>query len=146
MYISQRAQDNLKRDKLQDLRSLCFYNQYDEHTNPDGIVALAVAENKLMHPEIAEHITRCFNMNGWMLTYGEGPGGSKRLRKAIAAFINTHFRPQATVEEQHILTNNGVGSSVDSLCFCMGEPGDGILIGRPLYVGFFPDVQAHAKY
>ena len=146
MYISERARDNLKRDKLHDLRSACFNNQYDEETNPDGIIALAVAENKLMHPEIAQHITRGCQMNGWMLTYGEGPGGSKRLRAAIAQFVNQHFNPLTSVKEQQILVNNGAGSSVDNLCFCMGEPGDGILIGRPLYAGFFPDVQAHAKY
>lgn len=34
---------------------------------------------------------------------------------------------------------------MDNLAFCVGEPGDGILVGRPLYVGFFPDIQARAK-
>lgn len=146
MYISERVRENLQRNQLQDLRAHCFYNQYDAETNPGGIIALAVAENKLMHPEIAEHITKNFRMTPWMLTYGQGPGGSTRLRKALATFVNTHFRPWVPVDESAICVNNGTGSSVSDMAFCIGEPGEGILVGRPLYVGFFPDIQAHAKY
>jgi aspartate/methionine/tyrosine aminotransferase len=38
-----------------------------------------------------------------------------------------------------------VASAVSNFCFCIGEPGDGILISRPLYVGFFGDIEASAK-
>ena len=145
MHISERVRVNLKENPLADLRRHCFYNQYDETNNPDGIVALAVAENKLMHPEISKHINENFAIDSWDLTYAEGPGGTSRLRRAIAAFVNHHFDPHVPVEEKQICVSNGVGSSVDNLAFCMGEPGDGILVGRPLYVGFFPDLQDQAK-
>ena len=145
MYISERARVNLRDDPLAELRRYCFYNQYDEATNSDGVVALAIAENKLMHNEISKHINENFAIDSWNLTYAEGPGGSRRLRRAIAAFVNQHFNPHVPVEEKQICVSNGAGSSVDSLAFCMGEPGDGILVGRPLYVGFFPDLQDQAK-
>jgi len=71
-----------------ELAFYAFANQYEPDTNPNSIAALAVAENKLMHPEICEHI---------------------------------------------------------NLAFCIGGPGDGVLIGRPLYVGFLPDLTTRSK-
>ncbi|KIX06133.1 uncharacterized protein Z518_04107 [Rhinocladiella mackenziei CBS 650.93] len=144
-YISQRALSNLVRDKLHDVRAYCFYNQYDPETNPEGIVALAVAENKLMRDEIVNHVNTNMNVNPWHLTYGQGPAGSTALRKALATFVADNFQPSTEINESHICICNGAGSAVDNMAFCVGEPGDGILVGRPLYVGFFPDIEARAK-
>lgn len=144
-HISQRVSENLNRGKLGAVRSHCWTNQYDPVSNPNGIVALAIAENKLMRDEMTEHINEHFKINPWHLTYGEGSGGSRALRRRIAAFVNEEFRPHSPVEETHINVCNGAGSAVSNLCFCMGEPGEGILVGRPLYVGFFDDIEYHAK-
>ncbi|KAI1611547.1 1-aminocyclopropane-1-carboxylate synthase [Exophiala viscosa] len=144
-YISKRALDNLIPNKLHEIRSHCFHNQYDAQNNPDGIVAMAVAENKLMREEIVDHINKHMNINPWHLTYGQGPQGDPALRKALASFVQEVFTPSTEITESHICMCNGAGSAVDNLCFCMGEPGDGVLVGRPLYVGFFPDIEARAK-
>jgi 1-aminocyclopropane-1-carboxylate synthase len=144
-FISSRARDNLKPNKAFELVLYAFANQYDPVTNPDGIVALAVAENKLMHQEVSEYINKHFEMTPWMLTYGDGFTGSTALKKALAKFINIHFTPRKKIDESAICLTNGVGSAVDNLAFCIGEPGDGVLIGRPLYVGFVPDLAARAK-
>ncbi|KIV80838.1 hypothetical protein PV11_08314 [Exophiala sideris] len=144
-YISKRALDNLIPNKLHEIRSHCFHNQYDAQKNPDGIVALAVAENKLMREEIVSHINKNMNINPWHLTYGQGPQGDPALRKALASFVQEVFKPSTEITESHICICNGASSAVDNLSFCMGEPGDGILVGRPLYVGFFPDIEARAK-
>lgn len=40
---------------------------------------------------------------------------------------------------------NGATSGVNNFCYCIGEPGEGILVGRPLYAGFFGDIEAGAK-
>ncbi|KAJ9498889.1 hypothetical protein H2202_005566 [Exophiala xenobiotica] len=144
-YISKRALDNLVPNKLQELRSHCFHNQYDKVNNPNGIVALAIAENKLMRDEICQHINKQMNINPWHLTYGQGPNGDPALRRALASFVQEVFKPSTKITENHICICNGAGSAVDNLSFCMGEPGDGILVGRPLYVGFFPDIEARAK-
>ena len=144
-YISSKATSNFVANKLHGIRSYCFYRQYDPETNPDGIIALAIAENKLMRDEITEHINNHFKISPWHLTYGHGPYGSNELRKTLAGFVNEVFQPFSPVEDKHICICNGAGSAVSNLAFCMGEPGDGILVGRPLYVGFFPDIEAHAK-
>ena len=48
--ISPPARGNLKSNKLMELAFHVFANQYEPDTNPNGIVALAVAENKANAP------------------------------------------------------------------------------------------------
>ena len=145
-FLSERGRDNLEPNKSRDLTLHAFRNQYDPITSPDGIVALAVAENQLMHEEVSEHINKHFRMTPRMLTYGDGFTGSKSLKVALAKFINFHFAPRSKIDENAICLTNGVGSAVDNLAFCIGEPGDGVLIGRPLYVGFVLDLAARSKF
>ncbi|OAG35288.1 hypothetical protein AYO21_10559 [Fonsecaea monophora] len=146
-YVSQRALSNLvpPTPNLHAVRSHCFHNQYDPETNPDGIVALAIAENKLMRDEICAHINAHTAITPWHLTYGQGPTGSLELRRALAAFVRDVFHPSMGIDEKNVCVCLGAGNAVDNLAFCLGEPGDGILVGRPLYVGFFPDIEARAK-
>ncbi|ETN44730.1 uncharacterized protein HMPREF1541_10400 [Cyphellophora europaea CBS 101466] len=145
-FLSARVSSNLVSSKLGEVRSHCFYNQWHPTTNPDGIIALAIAENKLMRDEIVDHINANFKITPWHLTYGEGPQGSIALKSAIGDFMNREFNPFTPLNKDHIVVCNGAGSAVNNLCFCLGEPGDGILVGRPLYTGFFPDIEAYAKF
>ena len=86
-----RQEGNLKPNKLMELAFHTFLNQYEPDTNPNGIVALAVAENKLMHPEICEHINKHSKMAPWLLTNDDRFTGLKALKVALAKFINGHF-------------------------------------------------------
>ena len=79
-----------------------------------------------------------------VLTYGDGPSGSLELRASLAKFVNGNFAPREQVAQEHVTIINGVCSVVDALCFCIAEPGDGILIVRPLYVGFLGDFENRA--
>ena len=144
-YISSRAISNLTTSKLAEVRSYCFHNQYDPKSNPDGVIALAVAENKLMRDEITHYINENTRIKPWHLTYGEGPQGSTELLSELVQFVNREFHPFESIQNSHICVCNGAGNAVSQFAFCVGEPGDGILVGRPLYVGFFPDIENHAK-
>ena len=140
-HISERASQNLYRSKFFEVRSYCFYRQYDPVTKPDGIVALAIAENKLLRHEVSKHINKHFRIDPWHLTYGEGQTGTFK----IASFVNEVFLPHIPIQHSHICMCNGVGSALSNLSFCIGEPGEGILISRPLYVGFFEDIEYSAE-
>ena len=144
-YISSRATSNFTTSKLAEVRSYCFHNQYDPKTNPDGVIALAVAENKLMRDEITQYINDNTRIRPWHLTYGEGPQGTTELLSELVQFVKKEFHPFKPIENGHICVCNGAGNAVSQFGFCVGEPGDGILVGRPLYVGFFPDIENHAK-
>lgn len=144
-YLSDRVKDNLQPNKLGEVRAWCYYKQYDPQNNPDGVVALAIAENKLMRDEITKHINDNFKITPWHITYGEGPVGTAALRREIATYVNSVFKPHCPVEDDHICMANGAGNAVNNLAFCVGEPGDGILLSRPLYTGFFSDIEGESK-
>jgi aspartate/methionine/tyrosine aminotransferase len=80
------------------------------------------------------------------LTYGDGSVGSDQLRQGIASFMNnTAFRPRKPLELKHVTILAGVSSVIDSLAFCLCEAGEGILLGRPTYVGFISDMVNRAS-
>ncbi|KAI5791042.1 pyridoxal phosphate-dependent transferase [Pyronema domesticum] len=115
---------------------------------PDGVkppsntdvIDLSVAENTLMIEELKAQVATKFSstLTDRDFTYGEGPGGSSRLRTHLAAMVNQYFNipiPQP-VEKEHIVTTPGVYSAMEQISWAVGNPGDGILVGRPYYGGF----------
>jgi len=66
------------------------------------------------------------------------------LRNALAGFVNREFKPKEDLDFSHVTVMNGVSSVIDALCFCVAEPGNGILVARPLYVGFLGDFKSRA--
>ena len=45
-------------------------DQWDSETNPNGYVSIGVAENRLMHKELAERIAKVPNVPESAFTYG----------------------------------------------------------------------------
>ncbi|KAL8988543.1 MAG: hypothetical protein Q9177_002398 [Variospora cf. flavescens] len=84
------------------------------------------------------------NITRDLLTYGDGPFGSRALRTALSSFFNDYFNPIEKVLPEHLLVAGGVTSIIDLICFAFADEGDGILIGRPLYTSFANDVKARA--
>ncbi|GME27853.1 1-aminocyclopropane-1-carboxylate synthase [Neofusicoccum parvum] len=112
---------------------------YQPEHNPDGILSLGLAENSLMHNELLQYINDTFKMSSHYLMYGDGSSGSKRLRAAIAHFVNRHFNPVLPVESSHVHVTLGVSNANEMLAFVLGCPGDGFLLGRPYYGAFAGD-------
>ncbi|KXS93441.1 hypothetical protein AC579_416 [Pseudocercospora musae] len=101
-----------------------------------------------MRDEVTKHINEHFNINPCHLTYGGGPAGTTALRGHIASFaccVNEVFHPSSPVKANHIAICNGAGPAVNNFCFCVGEPGDGILLSKPLYTRFFGDIEHGSK-
>lgn len=137
--ISQRAQNaiaagskNLMWDVMNDL--------WCENTNPNGFVNVGVAENALMHDHLLRFINRKLELPAKLLTYNDGPTGSVRLKRAVSAFINRHFHPLNAVDPSHLFITNGVSSAIEHVSWAITEPGEGILLGRPYYGTFIPDI------
>ncbi|CAN9134034.1 unnamed protein product [Alternaria alternata] len=80
------------------------------------------------------------------LTYHDGPFGSKRLRQAMAAFVNKRFSPVSAVTIDQVSFVSGVTALNDILSLCMtdGET-DGLLLGMPIYGSFYPDMASMSK-
>ena len=80
------------------------------------------------------------------LSYGSGPWGSERLRKAMAKFMNKTFKPYEVIDADDILFSNGITGMAEMLGFTLGDPGDGVLFSRPIYQAFQVDFGYKALY
>ncbi|KAJ5780498.1 hypothetical protein N7457_005658 [Penicillium paradoxum] len=109
-------------------------------TNPNGYVNVGVAENTMMHDELLKFINKKLELPSKYLTYNDGGAGSSRLKAAIAAFLNRHLNPVTPLEPSHVMATNGVSSAVEHVAWSFADPGEGILLGRPYYGMFIPDI------
>jgi aspartate/methionine/tyrosine aminotransferase len=109
-------------------------------TNSSGFVSLGVAENSLMHEELSKHIHTHLDLSHHAFTYGDGSTGSKRVKKAIAQFLNDNFQLVANITSSHITVTNGCSSALEHISWAIANPGDGFLLGRPFYGTFVPDL------
>lgn len=131
MALSQRAQKAANPDVTQSVLA----NNWHPTSNPDGYVSLGVAENSLMHSVLSEHLHKNIALPDVALTYGDF---YLRGRTSVASFLNKQLKPVLPIDPAHIMMVNGCTSGVEQLAWCVGNPGDLILLGRPYY-GAFPE-------
>jgi aspartate/methionine/tyrosine aminotransferase len=112
-------------------------NLYDAQTNPDGYVSLGIAENTLMHHVLIDHMHQNMKIPKLALTYGDG---YKRLKNAAARFLTRHFKPVTPIVPSHIHISNGLTPAIQNVAWAIADDGDALLLGRPYYVAFKPDV------
>ncbi|CAG7918391.1 unnamed protein product [Penicillium olsonii] len=108
--------------------------------NPNGYINVGVAENTLMHDELLKFLNQKLELPAKYLTYNEGGTGSSRLKKSIASFLNHHLKPVTPIEPSHLMTTNGVSPAIEHVAWAFADPGEGILLGRPYYGMFIPDI------
>ncbi|KAJ1977421.1 hypothetical protein H4R34_003585 [Dimargaris verticillata] len=120
-------------------------NPYDRDTNPDGILNLGVAENRLLHHKLESFVRSKAYLTRRQFCYGLDPAGSPRFRGLIADLINRNFSPVWPVQADHVTVHNGTSSAIDIFAFATCDVGEGILVAAPCYGGFGIDVQMRAK-
>jgi len=141
--LSERGQALAKQSMRSNFSAM--YDVYDSETNPTGFCNLGISENYTVLPDVAEFAKRAFDCTAKTFTYGEGPWGSRRLRQAMAKHMNKHFYPVEDIQADEILFANGVTSICEMLGFTIAEPGDGILVGQPIYQAFRGDFGTKAN-
>ncbi|KAL8734962.1 MAG: hypothetical protein Q9181_003011 [Wetmoreana brouardii] len=141
--LSRRGQENLPAGVSFAKLVEVLTDGYDKNENPNGIISLGVAENGLMHKELASYFNK-LEITPKHLTYGDGPFGSRALRSALSDFFNDYFKPVQKVLPEQLLAVGGVTSAIDLIAWATADEGDGILIGRPLYSSFAKDVNTRA--
>ncbi|EXJ74594.1 uncharacterized protein A1O5_02890 [Cladophialophora psammophila CBS 110553] len=117
-----------------------YSDQWHPSSNPGGYVNVGVAENSLMHAELEAYIQTSTHVPQTAFTYGDGPLGSKRLRNAVARFLNRRLHPVLPLEMEHVIVTNGVSHAIEHTSWAFCDPGDGFLLGRPYYRAFIPDI------
>ena len=63
----------------------------------------------------------------------------------MSSFINKRFNTHTLVEPEHLHFASGVTSLCEMLGFAIFEPGDSILMSRPIYQSFKMDFGTRAK-
>jgi histidinol-phosphate/aromatic aminotransferase/cobyric acid decarboxylase-like protein len=62
--------------------------------------------------------------------------GGPRFPVAMASHLNDYFNPFVPVQPDQILTAAGLTAMHEMLALSFGDPGDGILVSRPVYGRF----------
>ncbi|RAL02992.1 putative aminotransferase [Aspergillus ibericus CBS 121593] len=115
-------------------------NPWCPTSKPDGYVNVGVAENALMHDYLLNYMNTQLTLPAKYLTYNDGAIGAERLRCAMAAFLNKHLHPVKPLTSNDLLVTNGVSSAIEHISWAFTDPGEGILLGRPYYGTFIPDM------
>lgn len=97
--------------------------------NPDGIISLCVAENRLSSELVCERLARVPKMPEPVLHYG-GYGTEK-----VAEFLSRYVAKREVRRDQVVLTS-GASAAIDNLMYALCEAGDAVLSPAPGYGGF----------
>ncbi|MCJ1469670.1 hypothetical protein MMC07_008306 [Pseudocyphellaria aurata] len=119
-------------------------NPYDAETNPSGIISLGTADNFLMHAELTDFVNNKVVISDHTFGYGQGSRGSDRVRKAMADHLNRYFKPHTPILAEEVMFSSGVTAINDIVAWNLIDPGDGILLGMPIYGDFQGDLTARA--
>ncbi|KAK0744926.1 putative aminotransferase class I and II family protein [Apiosordaria backusii] len=99
-----------------------------------------------MHSEIVKFVEENTKVDPVsQLTYGSGPRGSPRLRRALAGFLNGKFSPLEPVNDDDIIVMAGVTPVIDALAWALCDEGEGIIIPQPYYTAFATDIPGRAR-
>ena len=137
--VSRRAQ-SVAEESAKNMMWDIMNDTWNPTISPDGYVNVGVAENGLMHDELLEFINTKLELPAKYLTYNDGGGGSNRLKTVMANFLNKHFNPVVPLDPSHFVITNGVSPAIEHVSWVFADPGEGILLGRPYYGTFIPDI------
>ncbi|GMH08812.1 hypothetical protein Nepgr_010652 [Nepenthes gracilis] len=121
---------------------------YHEVDNPDGVIQLGLAENRLSLDLIEKWLMK--NFDGSMLSGGEFGingistcqplDGLMNLKVAMADFMSQVMGNKATFDPSQLVLMCGATPAIEILSFCLADHGNGFLIPTPYYPGFDRDI------
>nr|XP_016494649.1 PREDICTED: probable aminotransferase ACS10 isoform X1 [Nicotiana tabacum] len=122
---------------------------YDEASNPDGVIQLGLAENKLSLDLIQEWLEE--NMSKWMMnqdlsisgiaTY-QPFDGLLELKVAVAGFMSQAVEKSVSFSPSQMVLTAGATPALEILSFCLADPGNAFLVPSPYY----PDLDRDVKW
>ncbi|KAL4743627.1 pyridoxal phosphate-dependent transferase [Aspergillus similis] len=108
---------------------------YDKEANPDGIICFGMAEHGPVRADIAEYINSNVKFTTNSVCY---PSLStlNALPAAISSHLNKYFKPVTRITPEMVVKVNGCSAAGNMLSFALAEPGDAVLVSRPVYGRF----------
>lgn len=100
-----------------------------------------------MHETLLEYIRKQdIPLGTQILTYGNGPIGTNRLRLAMATHLNEYFHPITKITADHITFAAGVTALNHFCALNLVEDGEAMLLGMPCYGAFNHDMTMGTGY
>ncbi|UOH83891.1 hypothetical protein LQV05_006629 [Cryptococcus neoformans] len=79
------------------------------------------------------------------LSYGDSLWGSRRINKALSAFLNEWFNPAEKVLPEQIITGVGCSAVLDQLFYTILDENEAVLLAAPYYTGFDRDLISRGR-
>ncbi|MFQ6627174.1 hypothetical protein Gotur_004801 [Gossypium turneri] len=123
---------------------------YDELDNPNGVIQLGLAENKLsldlVKDWLAENAREAILGNGKELSIsGIAPyqpfDGLMEFKVAVAGFMSQVMENAVSFNPSQIVLTAGATPAIEILSFCLADAGNAFLVPTPYYPGFDRDVK-----
>nr|AJT35551.1 1-aminocyclopropane-1-carboxylic acid synthase [Hevea brasiliensis] len=124
---------------------------YDESANPNGVIQLGLAENKLTLDLVEEWLVENakpailggggeeLNISG-IATY-QPVDGLIELKVAVAGFMSQIMENAVSFNPSQIVLTAGATPAIETLIFCLADAGNAFLVPTPYYPGFDRDVK-----
>ncbi len=116
-------------------------DRYHPAENPDGALALNVAENRLSWPQLRarlEEILATSRIPGWVPKYASHRG-SAAFRAAAAAFLSEHLT-RCPIAADSLGVSAGATSVIEMTSFLLADAGDVAVIPAPCYPVYRQDI------
>ncbi|PVV02955.1 hypothetical protein BB560_002582 [Smittium megazygosporum] len=126
-------------DEAFDVFNYLNTNRFEKDTNPNGVVNIGVAINKLLQKTVVDKLNAAKEFDFESLEYGS-PRGSDAFRNEIASLVNRHFNVHTPITDDDIVVTNGCTAAINVISWIICNPGDAVLVSAPLYGAFLSDV------
>ncbi|KAJ6842876.1 putative aminotransferase ACS12 [Iris pallida] len=132
----------------------CLQDPYHPLSNPDGIIQLGIAENHLSLDLIQEWLvaadlkesllgdeTRDGGLSIGGLTTYQMFDGLLELKIVVAGFMSQIMGGTVSFSPSQIILTAGATPAIETLSFCLADPGNAFLVPSPYYPGFDRDIK-----
>ncbi|XP_030844961.1 1-aminocyclopropane-1-carboxylate synthase-like protein 1 [Strongylocentrotus purpuratus] len=133
-------------DPVRDASEATSANRYHETQNPQGIVDLCMSQNTLISDLILDKLQQpeLLKWDETMLTYTERKG-TKRLRVAIATYLEDQTGSPQKIDPDMMCCMNGVTGVMNLLTYVLFDEGDTVLCPAPFYYSIPRDIMYISK-
>ncbi|GLU05681.1 hypothetical protein SLE2022_227660 [Rubroshorea leprosula] len=123
---------------------------YDELANPNGVIQLGLAENKLsldlVNEWLVENAREAILAGGGELSISgiatyQPFDGLMEFKVAVAEFMSQVMEKVVSFNPNQIVLTAGATSAIEILSFCLADSGNAFLVPTPYYPGFDRDVK-----
>ncbi|KAH9496495.1 hypothetical protein Btru_043185 [Bulinus truncatus] len=145
--ISKRAEHTLNNSSPFSLHvQQVLENSYDSINNPNGIINMGVAENKICEDLMLSKLKSIQEKGeSSRLLYYDVNGGNNEMKRIAKRFLKTFFHPLEDIDERSVVIINGATAALEILAYAVADKGEYIMMPSPFFYCLESDVQDRAE-